>query len=47
MCDNCTEFQQLLYSVERKYDAARAGLYSVIQKLSQFQEIYFFPLIKI
>ena len=29
MCDNCTEFQQLLYSVERKYDAARAGLYSV------------------
>ena len=25
MCDNCTEFQNLLYTVEREYDAALQG----------------------
>ena len=38
MCDNCTEFQELLFTVERKFDAALQGLYiaTAIQQ-SKFQ----------
>ena len=41
MCENCTEFQELLFTVERKFDAALQGLYFIKCHIIKCVNIHF------